>query len=231
MVTAVVLICLFSATCGVCGWTLQASRKDELEKKLEGEKRLLSERCEKLADHVLWMERDKTLGGEMTMALIPSRCPEFRTTDLVLPGGHVLPGKMAQASEHDQIDVLLDVLEIAEVTGVKSEKHSSKEVNKVCEGQKPLVTLEFGDVSVRELVWGGRPWTPDLCWKGHLLPELSGEQVQRLRQIFRNRMAEAALKGLVESTKPKQKVTQQDVDDAFREAQLKLYKGIANRNA
>jgi len=197
MITALVLS---SFAVAYITFVITQKCNDTRAERLEAEREGLRSECKKLVDHVLWMEHDKTLGGEMDIALIPDRLPS-RTTELVLPGGHVLPPSPFTVSKSppDQIDVLLDALETAEITGIKSEKHSVKEVNKGCEGLKPLVTLEFGDVSIRELVWrGGRSWTPDLCWKGHLLPQLSEEQAKRLRKIFENRMAEQATKSLME---------------------------------
>lgn len=195
-------------------WSIQERRKNNM-------RRLLEERCTKLADHVLWMEHDRSLGGEVDMALIPEHLAEDH--GLTLPGGHIIPKEtVREVPEGDSVDMLLDILKTAEVTGIKSEPYGRSEVDLKCHGLKPLVTLEFGDVSIRDMTILAN-YIPDICWKGHLLPELSGKQAQQLHGIFCNRIAQAARKSL---TEPKQKATQQDVDEAVREAQIKLYKDI-----
>ena len=110
---------------------------------------------------------------------------------------HILPEKAAQeVPGRDPVDALLDKLETAEVTGVRSESHEDDASDQVSQGKPSLVTLEFGDVSIRERVVKQAAWCPDICWKGHMLPKPSKEQAQRARRIFRGRIAQEAAKSL-----------------------------------
>jgi len=179
-------------------WCIQADRRDTVRRELEQERSALQLECVKLVDHVLWLTHDESLGGEMDIGLLPSHISHPR---LVLPGGHILPEKAAQkVPERNPIDTLLDMLETAEVTGIRSEPFGvGDEVDQRCHGLKPMVTLEFGDVSVRDMaipITIESMYIPDLCWKGHLLPELSGEQMQRLHRIFCDRIVKEAAKSL-----------------------------------
>jgi len=186
----VIVVCLLALTLLSTGWAtawfIQGNRKENLEEKWKTEQKLLEEKCVKLADHVLWMEHDETLGGKMDLALIPSKLKELSPVFFNPP--------------RNGIDKLLDAIEVAVVTGVKSEPHYDKDVNSRCSGLDPLVILEFGEVAIRDMMLRDEEWTPDIIWRGNLLPRLTEIQSTRAKMIFDNKMAEKA----EESLKPYQ---------------------------
>jgi hypothetical protein len=101
----------------------------------------------------------------------------------------------------DGIDRMLDLIEGMKATGMRAEPHNNQVVNNACLGLKPVVTLEFGDLAIRDIVALREKveWCPDLIYKGRLVGVAVGEKKERARRIFDLKMAEMAVRTVKEN--------------------------------
>jgi len=111
--------------------------------------------------------------------------------------------KAAQEAEEakDGIDRILDLIEGMKATGMRAEPHSNQVINDACLGLKPVVTLEFGDMAIRDVVALREKveWSPDLIYRGRLVGVVDGEKKERARRIFDLKIADMVAKGAKEN--------------------------------
>lgn len=99
-----------------------------------------------------------------------------------------------ETAHNSRVDELIEKICTMEVTAVTSEKHSKKKDKKFV-GLKPLITLEFnnGLIKLRDLADTESGWLTEMMYNGELFPRLTDNHRKRLRVIFMEKMAEAAI--------------------------------------
>lgn len=150
----------------------------------ERTRRLLSERVENLSSDIVeyhsrvpYLEQQLSLSKKLLAAN-----EEYRIKKL-LPADN-------------NVDKLLESMKQMEVTNIENFSYS-KEYDSRFIGTKPLVVLELvGVIKLIDLaqVSEGKEWSVDLLYNGSPFPRLTEDQKERLRDIFMEKMAEAAMR-------------------------------------
>lgn len=148
----------------------------------------------KLSDHILAAQNERLL--------LPEHMPEDNKNGfLSIPDHRAFLTLMSytdelihdkNASKKDIFSHILNIIETKKVTGIRSSWHNDESVNKRLHGLMPVITLEFGDVAIRDIPSDRDEWIPELLYKGELVVE-ERSLAERIRQIFDIKIAEAMI--------------------------------------
>lgn len=181
-------------------WMKEASNNN----KLSDKNKLLSEDNNKLSNLVLDYQNENLLmleehqeTQEVIKAARLDRAMECSARQALLPKflKEYLPESICVPPK-SKVDELLDKIENEmEVTGCSSRMYSDKDFNKKFEGLSPLVTLELNNGVIKMTDCALHPnWKIDLIYNDSIFTNLTIEQHERLKGIFLNKMAEAAIR-------------------------------------
>lgn len=148
---------------------------------------LMLEEHQEVQKEIKEVELDQAMECSARQVVLPKSLKEYAKLG---------PEPLVYVPPKSKVDELLDKIENEmEVTGCSSKMYSDEEFNKKFEGLSPLVTLELNNGIIKMTDCALHPnWKIDLVYNNVLFTNLTLEQNNRLKVIFTNKMAEAAIR-------------------------------------
>lgn len=173
-----------------------------------GNKRLLSDRVQMLSnenvklsnlvleyqnENLLCLEEHKEASNEIERSRIDA---------MMEMSAKEIPSNICYIPARSKVDELIDKIENEmEVTSCYSKRHSNEEFNNKFEGENPIVTIELNGGVVKLIDCASSSnWSVDMLYNNVLFTNLSADQCTRLKGIFSEKMAQAAIRDT--KTKP-----------------------------
>lgn len=178
-----------------------------------GNKRLLSERVRYLSDetsklsnlvleyqneNLLCLEEHKEASNEIERSRIDA---------MMEMSAKEIPSNICYIPARSKVDELIDKIENEmEVTSCYSKRHSNEEFNNKFEGENPIVIIELNGGVVKLIDCASCNWNVDMLYNNVLFTNLSADQCTRLKGIFSEKMAQAAIR----DTKTKSNINREE---------------------